>query len=38
MTETEIEFTGTNPEVLCYYFEGVLNQFYTLVTCKLTTN
>jgi len=34
MTETEIEFTGTNPEVLCYYFEGVLNQFYTLVTCK----
>jgi len=34
MTEKEIEFIGTNPEVLCYYYDGVLNQFYTLVTCK----
>jgi len=34
MTEEEIEFTGTNPEVLCYYHDGVLNQYYTLVTCK----
>jgi len=34
MTEAEIEFTGNNPEVLCYYYDGVLNQYYTLVTCK----
>jgi len=34
MTEEEIEFTGTNPEVLCYYRDGILNQYYTLVTCK----
>jgi len=34
MTEEEIEFTGTNPEVLCYYYDGVLNQYYTLATCK----
>jgi len=34
MTEEEIEFTGTNPEVLCYYLDGVLNQYYTLLTCK----
>jgi len=33
MTEEEIEFTGTNPEVLCYYHDGVLNQYFTLVTC-----
>jgi len=34
MAEEEIEFTGTNPEVLCYYHDGVLNRYYTLVTCK----
>jgi len=34
MTEEEIEFTGTNPEVLCYYYDDILNRFYTLVTCK----
>jgi len=34
MTEEEIEFTGTNSEVLCYYHDGVLDQYYTLVTCK----
>jgi len=34
MTEEEIEFTGTNPAVLCYYHDGVLNRYYTLVTCK----
>jgi len=34
MTEEKIEFTGTNPEVLCYYHDGILNQYYTLVTCK----
>jgi len=34
MTEKEIEFTGTNPEVLCYYHDGFLNQYYSLATCK----
>jgi len=34
MTESKIEFTGKNPEVLCYYHDGVLNQYYTLVICK----
>jgi len=34
MTEEEIEFTGANPEVLCYYHDGILNQYYTLATCK----
>jgi len=34
MIEEEIEFTGTNPEVLCYYHDGVLNEYYTLITCK----
>jgi len=34
MTEEEIEFTGNNPEVLCYYHDGVLNRYYTLATCK----
>jgi len=34
MKEEEIEYTGTNPEVLCYYHDGVLNQYYTLLTCK----
>jgi len=34
MAEEEIEFTGKNPEVLCYYHDGVLNRYYTLVTCK----
>jgi len=34
MTEEKIEFTETNPEVLCYYHDGVLNPHYTLATCK----
>jgi len=34
MAEEEVEFTGTNPEVLCYYHEGALNRYYTLATCK----
>jgi len=34
MTELEIEFTGTNPEILCYYLDGFLNRIYTLATCK----
>jgi len=34
MREGEIEFTGANPEVLCYYYDGVLNRYYTLLTCK----
>jgi len=32
MREGEIEFTGANPEVLCYYYDGVLNRYYTLLT------
>jgi len=32
--ETEsIEYTGSNREVLCYYWDGVINQYYTLITC-----
>jgi len=34
MAEEDIEFTGTNSEVLCYYHDRFLNRYYTLVTCK----
>jgi len=34
LTRENIEYSGTNPEVLCYYHEGFLNPFYTLLTCK----
>jgi len=34
MREGEIEFTGANLEVLCYYHDGVHNRYYTLLTCK----
>jgi len=34
ITEEEIEFTGTNPEVLCYYHDGILSQSFNLATCK----
>jgi len=34
MKEEEIEYTGTNPEVLCYYSGGALNRYYTLLTCN----
>jgi len=33
MVEEDIEFTGSNAEVLCKYVDGYLNQYYTLVTC-----
>jgi len=31
--EEDIEFTGSNREVLCKYVDGYLNQYYTLITC-----
>jgi len=33
MVEEDIEFTGSNREVLCKYVDGYLNQYYTLITC-----
>jgi len=33
MTEDDIEYTGTNQEVLCYYHDGSLNPMFTLITC-----
>jgi len=33
MVEEDIEFTGSNREVLCKYVDGFLNQYYTLITC-----
>jgi len=33
MVEGDIEFTGSNREVLCKYVDGYLNQYYTLITC-----
>jgi len=34
MREEDIEYNGSNPEVLCNYYDGVLNKFYTLITCE----
>jgi len=34
MTEEQLEFTRNKPDVLCYYHDGVLNRYYTLLTCK----
>jgi len=33
MLEEDLEFTGSNREVLCKYVDGYLNQYYTLITC-----
>jgi len=33
MVEGDIEFTGSNREVLCKYVDGYLNQYNTLITC-----
>jgi len=33
MKEEDIEYTGSNQEVLCYYHDGVLSQAFTLMTC-----
>jgi len=33
MVEEDIEFTGSNIEVLCKYVDGYLNRYYTLITC-----
>jgi len=33
MVEEDIEFTGSNREVLCKYVDGYLNRYYTLITC-----
>jgi len=33
MVEEDIEFTGSNREVLCKYVDGFLNRYYTLITC-----
>jgi len=31
MVEEDIEFTGSNREVLCKYVDGYLNRYYTLI-------
>jgi len=33
MVEEDIEFTGSNREVLCKYVDGHLKRYYTLITC-----
>jgi len=33
MVEEDIEFTGSNREVLCKYVDGYLNRYYALITC-----
>jgi len=33
MVEENIDFTGSNREVLCKYVDGYLNRYYTLITC-----
>jgi len=34
MREEDIEYNGSNPEVLCNYYDGLLNRFDTLITCN----
>jgi len=35
MVEEDIEFTGSNREVLCKYVDGYLNQYYWLNLCEV---
>jgi len=32
--EEDLEFTGSNREVLCAYFHGSLNQYNTSIQCE----